>query len=198
MKVTYRIDPREAEVSQIFIEREARILAGYAPQEQPRWGGAVSGWKAAWKRYYGIIYRDNYLRLESLAHSLQEHFRRRDTPREKIPRIVLDWLQGFDYRRVSSISDLSSPVTAVIEQTGDCDSLGLVYTILLDHLGFDTILLVSNKYSHALAGVAIEGNGARYRFEGQSYLLAELTQDVKLGLIPQEMADPAGWIPISF
>ncbi len=195
-EISYRIDPEEAEVSQIFIEREARILSAYSPSSQARWGGNGEGWKSAWKRYYRTIFRDNYLRLASLAEGLEEAFSLQEVPRDEIPRIVLKWLQGFRYVRVPSLSDLSSPVTAVIERTGDCDSLALVYSILLDHMGFDTILLISNRYAHALGGVVTDGAGARLEFEEKSYLLAEMTEEVDMGLIPQDMADPAGWIPV--
>ena len=194
-ELSYRIDPQEAEISQIVIEREARILGQYAARSA-RWGGSKTGWQAAWKRYYRVIYRDNYKRLEPLARSLEQHFSQQQTPRSQIPRMLLKWLQGFRYVRVPTLSDLSSPVSALLERRGDCDSLGLIYTILLKHMDYDTILLVSRRYSHALAGGVTEGKGARYRFEGEDYLLAELTEAVPLGRIPADMADPSGWLAV--
>jgi hypothetical protein len=196
-EVPFRINPQEAEVSQIFIEREAQLLNQYAQNAQVRWGRPSQTFYNAWKRYYKAIYRDNVARLEPLARELEARFAEAETPREEIPRILLRWLQGFNYVRVPSLSDLSSPVRAILESAGDCDSLALVYTILLHHLDFDAILLVSSQYAHALAGVEVEGEGARFSHQGTKYLLAELTEDVEMGMIPRDMADPAGWVGVS-
>lgn len=195
-RVAFPVHPEEAEVSQIFIEREAELLQQYAQAAHARWGRPDQSFHNAWKRYYKAIYRDNSARLKPLARQLEARFAERDTPRAEIPAILLRWLQGFEYVRVPSLSDLNSPVRAVLQSEGDCDSLALVYTILLHHLDFDAILLVSNRYSHALAGVDVEGEGARFEFEGTRYLLAELTEDVEIGLIPREMADPSGWLAV--
>jgi hypothetical protein len=73
----------------------------------------------------------------------------------------------------------------------------MAYIILLRQLGFDAILLVSEKYNHAMAAVDIPGEGARFDFEGKGYLVAELTGKAAIGLIDKEMADPAFWLPVT-
>jgi hypothetical protein len=45
--------------------------------------------------------------------------------------------------------------------------------------------------------VGVAGAGARLSVGGRSYLFAELTDRVALGLVPEEMADPDGWIPVA-
>jgi hypothetical protein len=131
-----------------------------------------------------------------VARSLQQHFEDAGVDRSRIPARLLEVLQGFDYSRTGSLSDLLAPVTCFLEQSGDCDSLGLAYVILLQHMGFDAVLMVSSEYGHALAGVDVEGPGARFEFEGTQYLLAEFTEPVDLGMIPRDMADPSKWIPV--
>jgi hypothetical protein len=143
-----------------------------------------------------MIYRDNYFRLSSLARSLQQHFQEQGIAREEIPARLLSWFQRFDYSRTGSLSDLLAPVTCFAERSGDCDSLGLAYVILLQHMDFDAVLLVSSEYGHALAGVDVAGEGARFEFQDTSYLLAEFTENVDLGMIPRSMADPNKWIPV--
>ena len=49
-----------------------------------------------------------------------------------------------------------------------------------------------------MAALDIPGEGARIEFEGKSYLVAELTDQVGIGLINKTMADPTQWIPIPF
>jgi hypothetical protein len=191
-EVTLDLDAEEPEATQILIEREARILTAYGVE---RWG-AAGEWVEAWKRFYRVIYRDNVDRLEGLAADLEEHFRSAGVGRSEIPALLLDWLQEFEYARTGTLSDLQSPTSSLMTRTGDCDALALIYIILLHHMDFDAILMVSNQYAHALAAVDVEGAGARYEYEGTQYLVAELTVDVELGMIHQEMADPAGWIPV--
>ncbi|MCF6336113.1 MAG: hypothetical protein L3J12_10260, partial [Spirochaetales bacterium] len=62
----------------------------------------------------------------------------------------------------------------------------------------DSILMVSSEYSHSLAGVAVEGPGAHFRYEGTDYLVAETTDNVSIGLIDRNMSDPSKWMGIKF
>ena len=197
--ITYTSDPNEREATQSLIEREARILSQYAGQAAAaggRWSGGTEAWVEAWRRFYRMIYRDNFFRLSSIARSVKQHFDAAGVGEDEIPAELLSWLQGFDYTRTGSLSDLLSPVTCFLERAGDCDSLGLAWVILLQHMGYDAILMVSSEYGHALAGVDVAGEGARFEFEGTQYLLAEFTEEVDLGLIPRNMADPSKWIPV--
>ncbi|TVQ96411.1 MAG: hypothetical protein EA403_16325 [Spirochaetaceae bacterium] len=198
-RVAFGVDPGEVEAAEVLIEREARVLSTYG-------GGAYSrpdpdnlpSWATAWQRYYRAIYRDNFDRLSLLAQDLADHFDRTGVPNEQIPHELLAWLQGFEYYQTESLSRLLSPIAALQQERGDCDSLGLTYVVLLHHLGFDAILLISTEYAHAVAGVNVPGSGWRYPFEGKTYLAAELTAPVALGLIDETMADPGGWIPVGF
>ena len=90
------------------------------------------------------------------------------------------------------------PLTALKDYSADCDSLGIMYIILLKRLGIDAVLMVSSEYSHSMAAVDIPGNGARFPFNGKKYLVAELTKDVPIGQINARMADPAKWLGIEF
>lgn len=197
--ITYTADPNERKATQSLIEREARILSQYAGDAAAaggRWSGGTDAWVEAWRRFYRMIYRDNFFRLSSIARSVKQHFDDAGVGEDEIPAELLSWMQSFDYTRTGSLSDLLSPVTCFLERAGDCDSLGLAWVILLQHMGYDAILLVSSEYGHALAGVDVAGEGARFEFEGTEYLLAEFTEEVDLGLIPQDMADPSKWIPV--
>ncbi len=195
-EITFRLDPKEQDATQVLIEREARILAQYAQDGNARWSGGTEVWKEAWRRYYRVIYRDNYPRLKNLADAIHGFYRSARFSRAEIPPHLLGWLQSFEYSRTGTLSDLLSPVSCTIQQAGDCDALGLTYAILLEHLGYDAILLVSSEYQHALAGVDVDGPGARFDFDGTEYLLAEMTEEVDLGQIPADMADPNKWIGV--
>lgn len=183
------VDPGAVDANQVMIEREARILSVY----QPNTG---ADWQGAWRRFYRMVYRDTYRRLSPLVPAVHRHTRRHGIPREEVPVMLLDWLQEMEYARITTLSDLESPVQSVVNGAGDCDSLGLAYVILLHQLGYDAIMMVSPIHAHAMAAVDLEGAGARFPFEGRQWLVAELTADVAIGMIAQDMADPADWIGI--
>ncbi|SIQ54885.1 hypothetical protein SAMN05920897_110123 [Alkalispirochaeta americana] len=187
------------EAAQVVIEREAMVLSVYAPpgDASPRPGaGPPPPWVRAWQRYFRMIYRDNFQRLEPVAEELFRDLTLQGIARHEMPGHILSWLQGAEYRRTGSLSDLKNPAGALVAFAGDCDSLGLTYAILLQHLGFEAILMVSREYAHALVGVDIPGDGARFPFEGREWLVAELTAEVPLGKIAQEQSDIGGWIGV--
>jgi hypothetical protein len=187
--ISFRLDPGELDAGQVLVEREARILEPY---------GALSRelFEAAWRRYFRMIYRDSYMRLQPLAGQIAASLEAARVPRVDFPREILSWLQGFEYERTGGLSDFRAPLSCVAGSVGDCDSLALTYVILLHHLDFDAIVMVSDRYAHALAAVDVPGPGARYEFEGRQWLVAELTDEVELGQIAADMADPAGWIGV--
>lgn len=186
-KIAFATGDEEPEANQLVIEREAKILAA-----------GKGDFVEAWRRHYRAVYRDTYARLAPLADRAMEALESEGLRREAAPAALLSWLQGFAYTRTKTLSDLQSPLSCVLSGSGDCDSLGLAYVILLRRVGFDAVLLVSSKYGHAMAGVDIPGAGARISYEGKNYLVAELTDKVALGLIDRDMADPSGWIPVAF
>ncbi len=180
-------DQKEVAATQVLIEREAGILASYEENENR---------VEAWQRYYRMIYRDNYHRLDNLHQFLKNIFRTGGAGATDLPRDLLAWVQGFSYSRTGTLADLQSPLSSALTLTGDCDSRALLYTMLLHRFKIDALLLISARYSHSLAGVNVPGQGARVQFGDNSYLIAETTAQVDLGLIDRDMADPSGWIPV--
>lgn len=218
-EVSFNYDPAELEATQTLIEREARVLASYTPEGNDRPGSrgssdsapgagaegeqfrgsrdqGVPEWVAAWRRYFRMIYRDNYPRLEELANALDEQFRSEGATYYDVPKQILDWLQSYEYLRTGTLSDFVAPLVGITEQKGDCDSLAMIYTILLQHLGYESVIMVSAEYSHAMVGVDMPGTGARFPFDGREWLVAELTADVEIGMIEQSMSNIDGWIGV--
>ena len=187
--IPFAVDPHELDATAMLVEREARLLAPY---------GALDAQTAyqAWRRYFRMIYRDNFLRLDGVAAGIGDALASRRTPRVDYPREVLSWLQGFDYTRAGGVADFLPPLLCLVGREGDCDSLAMTYVIILHHLGFDAILMVSDRFAHAVAAVDVLGPGARFDFEGRRWLIAELTAPVEIGQIAASMADPAGWIGV--
>ena len=184
--VDWQLDGHAVEASQLMIEREAAILSDFKP-------GTEAG-DSAWKRYYRMIYRDSYSRLDYPAALLKERLNRNGTEAD-IPQRLLSWIQGFEYRRTEG-SDIINPLSAAAFHEGDCDSRALLYIILLNHYGIDSALMVSAAYSHAMAAVDTDGAGARINIGGKGFLVAETTEKIGIGMIASDMADPAKWLVI--
>jgi hypothetical protein len=186
--IPWMIDENETEISQLVIEREAMILATY---EQNR--------LKAWERFFRMIYRDTYHRLDKLYETLEIEYQKQGQNKKEMIESILSWIQDFTYTRTETLADFHSPLTAVINHEGDCDSRAMLYLILLHHMGADSVLLVSAQYGHSAVGVhadILKKPGATIEFEGKRYLFAELTAKVDIGMIAKDVADPAGWIPI--
>jgi hypothetical protein len=181
-------DPFELDASQVVIEREAPLLTNFtslSPQAA-----------LAWDRYYKLIYRDNYHRLDPVYEALKPHMSGLNSTEMAVK--LLSWLQGFEYGSSGTFSDLMSPLTSIVTERGDCDSLSLAYLILLKHFDIEGILLVSEVYSHAMAAVNVEGPGISFPYGEEEYLVAELTKEVDLGLIASDMIDFSKWQPVAF
>ena len=177
------------DATQDVIEREARVLSVYGGTEYA---------ETAWKGYYRWVYRGLFVRSRPLYSALQTYLSPRDNSPEEIAAALLKWVQGFEYERLETLSDCLTPLRAAVENRGDCDSRGLLYTILLHHYRIDAILMVSSVYKHSMVGVEIEGKGARFPYSGERFLVAETTDDVEIGLIDRSMSNTDGWIGIDF
>jgi hypothetical protein len=181
--VNARIGRSEREAGQDVVEREAAILASCSTEQI-----------SAWNRFYRMIYRDSYHRVDAILSGLGSAMASRGVPGDEVPLDLLSWIQGFSFERTGTLSDFLSPLAVALSDAGDCDSRAILYDILLDHLGYRTILFVSTRYSHALAGVVLDRPGATLVANGTRYLVAETTDRVGIGLISSDMTDPSAWI----
>ena len=185
-EISWETDTAANQAAQDVIEREALVLAAYASVPQLFY--------PAWERYYKIIYRDSYSRLDSLSGELENLYNNKKTASEQI----LSWFQSFSYGSTDGFSDLLAPSTACEKQVGDCDSLSLAYLIIMKHLDVEGCMLLTQSAKHAVAALDIEGNGARYTYGDKSFLTAEMTSSLKPGVLPERLANVNDWFCIDF
>ncbi|MDR1747538.1 MAG: hypothetical protein LBR47_00585 [Spirochaetaceae bacterium] len=199
--VTVTLDADDGEANQFVVDREFEVLKLYLGSKH---------WRTAWQRYYRAIYRDAYKRLERAGFDIFNALCYGENPvtgDEELTAALLEWTQGFTYTRVPEGSDFISLPRVLTESTGDCDSRALLLAILLNQMNLDTVLFISPEYSHALAGFAIEGSGARMETDlsgavtgtgRDGYLVGETTANVPPGQVAQDMADPGKWFAVIF
>jgi hypothetical protein len=123
----------------------------------------------------------------------------RETPADlRLASRALSYIQEFTYERNLMGSDFVNLVSALAEGRGDCDSRALLWALILAQANIDSGIMVSRDYSHAMGIANIEGQGARFPFEGKQYLVAETTTKVDPGLIAQNMSEISKWMGIGF
>ncbi len=177
----------DVEAAWATIEREGRILQQFAnaPPEIRT---------MAWRRYYQMLYTDAYYDMRAPAEVISGRLEAHGVIHSELPAEILNWLQGFGYQRSGGISDVEPAWVCIANESGDCDSLGLMYMALLQHLGIDSVLMISEVHAHAIVGVDTPGPGARFPFLEKQWLVAELTAEVPIGMIAPDQADPVDWM----
>jgi hypothetical protein len=211
-QVSAFIDGIDAEAAQSLADREFEVLRHYT--ESPKW-------KAAWIRFYRMIYRDAWDRLTDAAFALERSWTLDAAGNEPgkwgfrpdkdagaavniagmdrdIAAKALAWVQSFAYERDLLGSDCVNPVSAAVEGRGDCDSRAVLWAIILEHANIPAAIMVSREYRHAMGLADLDGPGARFDAEGRKWLVAETTAPVAPGLIAADNADPAKWIGVTF
>lgn len=166
--------------------REYHVLESYEQSQDL--------WVDAWARFYRMVYRESAARLDRLTLEFSRILPAGD-PTEDARR-VLAWVQGFVYQRDEQGIDFVTPLHAAFEERGDCDSRAMVMAIILERLGIHSVLMLSRDYSHAMLGVDVPGGGQRFPWNGKSYLVAETTAKVGLGMIAASQSDFSKWLGV--
>ncbi len=188
-EIHWREAPASTMTNQDVIEREAVVLSSYA--------GVPELFYPAWRRYYRMIYRDAYSKMEPLAEALNAGpLPVSSTPPRKAAVFILGWLQSFAYGSIDSLSGLLSPISACNSKTGDCDSLALACLMLLQRYGVEGRLLLSHEAHHAVAALDLPGEGKRHEDQDGSWLTAELTTPLPLGELPPRLDGVSDWFSV--
>jgi hypothetical protein len=185
------------EAAQVLIEREFQILQMYLNTQYLQ---------EAWVRYYKFIYRDSWDRVTNAVSILVNDLGRSIytggafSDKEKLifAQKALLYVQGFTYERDAEGSDFFNLVTVITEGRGSCDSYSMLWAIILAHADIRSGIMVSPLYNHAMGLADIEGAGARFEAYGTKWLVAETTDKIDIGLIDQDMSDPADWFGVIF
>lgn len=197
-KINTTIDNSDIEASNFLIEMEYSILVLYANHPM---------WKEAWQRYYRLIYRDSFGRLDKCISDVLENLipisvrKNPSNPELYIAQAILSWVQDFDYTRNNSTrnsTDFTALPAAICGDGNDCDSRSLLVCMFMRSMGYESILLVSPEYSHALACVEMNVPGQKYIPDGtnREFIMGETTAKVTWGMIAENQADRSKWIPV--
>ena len=194
LKETAIVDASDKEAAKYLVEREFAVLRDYADAEV---------WKDAWRRFYRAVRRDSYARLAGISFAVERELssgiRSAGGDAERaFAEAVLGWTQSFAYERDLLGTDFVDLVSAATEGRGDCDSRALLAAILLQRANIDAAIMVSREYGHAMLLADLEGEGARFTFDGRQWMVGETTAAVPFGMIGSNVADPSRWLGVLF
>ncbi|MDY4833185.1 MAG: hypothetical protein SO161_11765 [Treponema sp.] len=193
------IDIADLSASQFIVDLEFAVLSLYANHKL---------WKEAWQRYYRMIYKDCTPRIKQVSkdifNKLYPVAEKKDSKNADIvfAQYLLSWVQTFEYKReqTKNSSDFTPIPHVLCGEGNDCDSRSMLVSAILNLCGYDTIMLVSREYSHAVAATCIEAPGQKYHLKenDKDYIFGETIEKITWGMIAQNHSDRTKWIPIIF
>ena len=90
-----------------------------------------------------------------------------------------------------------TPLEYAYNLQGDCDTRTVLLMMILDHYGYDTKMLYSYNYGHAVLGVNLPATGYHVYFQGKKYYLWETTnRDWMIGQIGASYQNMDYWDPL--
>lgn len=187
-KISTAIDKSDVEANQFVVDMEFGCFSHYASHKL---------WKEAWQRYYKMVYKDSKARLKNVSKDIYKGLKIKN--KTDYANTLLQWTQDFPYKRdnqKNSSSDFT-PVMAVLKGEGnDCDSRSMLVSALLNIAGFDSIMIISREYSHAMVGLNLTAPGQTFSFNNKNYLYGETTAPVTFGKVAQNQMDFSKWIVV--
>lgn len=191
-KIKTQIDKDDSQANQFVVDREFAVFKIFA---------STNLWKEAWQRFYRLIAKDAMGRVKKPAFDISAALFNSEADELTVAQALLTWTQGFGYERASATPDKAdfTNIPAVLAGSGsDCDSRSMLLMTLFKNMNIDSVMYISVEYSHAMAGVYLEGKQGQYfELDGKKYLTGETTaKDLTWGMISANMQDRSKWIPV--
>lgn len=148
-----------------------------------------------WSCIYPVVHARSLPDLEPLLERIAAGFAHESWTTTDAAAWLLDLVQQIPYRLPTEEAfGLRPPALVVSEDWGDCDSKSLLLISLLDRLGIESELIVSEAHAHALVGIAVPTGGDGHLHRGREYAWAETTAlDAPLGWLHPRLRVPDDW-----
>ena len=191
-KIETQLDSTDSEAAKFVIDREYSILLLYTKSTL---------WKEAWLRYYRMIFRANFNRMQRPAFDIYNALAPECSDETDLAQKLLTWTQGFEFERAAkeTDSDFTSLPDVLLGKGNDCDSRSMLITVLLQNMNIDSIFFISAEYSHAVAGLISAHPGQSFAVGDKNYLIGETTaKGLTWGKVAQDMADRTKWFEVTY
>lgn len=189
------------------------ISADYASESRNSYDPPLEDYSSH-DRYWGSIYRylvnKDSLALRPINDSLFQVGNDFLLNRTEFANMLVAFVQDIPYHYVipgecTSENDdhpclpnekfgILSPVEFLYTLSGDCDTRTTLLYQMLNHFGYETIVLISREYAHAMLGVNIPSSGDYIRHKGRKFYFWETTAiGWKSGMIPDGLENKNYW-----
>jgi hypothetical protein len=156
-----------------------------------------------WTCIYSEVITRSQADLEPMLIRIEEAFHS-ENPRTWTKVDAAAWLLAFvqqiPYKLPTEHAfGVLPPALVVSQDWGDCDSKSLLLIHLLERLGIEAVLLVSQAHAHALVGIDVLAGRSGFRHGRREYAWAETTsEEAPLGWLHPRMRLPNDWriVPI--
>lgn len=123
--------------------------------------------RLSYDELYRRLYSFDYDKMAPLAELFREEQKRQNWSNKRLLKRAALFVQSLTFRRPRALFtdrrrrenyyDLYTPVQTLYLKEGDCDSKTLLLAIIIDRLGYETELLISDKMKHVILRVNLPG-----------------------------------------
>lgn len=155
-----------------------------------------------WGTVYHELVKESRDHLDFLVDSLADIALQEELSRRDLAEMIVTFVQDipYSYVRQEDCSQtenhgkpcvgnialgLLSPYEFIHSLYGDCDTRAVLIYAMLERLGFDPMIVISNEYAHAMLALHIPAVGDHLRYRGKNYYFWETTgKGWPLGMLP--------------
>lgn len=164
-----------------------------------------------WGSVYQALVADSRPSLKPVVDSLLTISKERQLSRANLAQMVVSFIQDIPYSYILDQPcetfntkgkpclgniDLGilSPYEFLHTLYGDCDTRAVIIYVLLEEMGFDPMIVVSNQYAHAMLALNIPASGDHIKFLGHKYYFWETTAEGwPIGMLPPSTNNVNYW-----
>lgn len=165
--------------------------------------------------FWGEVYKNLVLDSKSYIHflvdSLETVGQDRKLNKSELAELVVTFVQDIPYSYVLSRDCASrdtgdspcignvamgilSPYEFLHSLYGDCDTRSVLIYTILEELGFDPMIVVSNEYAHAMLALNVASSGDHLMHDGKKYYFWETTaKGWPIGMLPPNTNNVNYW-----
>ena len=171
----------------------------------------VLDYEDVWGRVYDQLIKDSKSYINFIVDSLTSVSKAQSLKRSELAEMVVTFVQDipYSYVRVEDCSQsnnngkpcignvalgLLSPYEFLHSLYGDCDTRSVLIYTLLEEMGFDPMIVVSNQYAHAMLALNLPASGDHLSHKGKNYYFWETTgKGWPLGMLPPNTNNIKYW-----
>lgn len=167
------------------------------------------------RNFWGALYEElidqTQRELDFLADSLKNRSEQLGYSRLDMARLTVSFIQDIPYSYVLPGActpeethgtpclghrdyGIISPYEFMHTEQGDCDTRSVLLYLLLEKMGFDPMIVVSDEYAHAMIALNIAAQGDYLKFRGRKYYFWETTATGwPIGMLPPDTNNIKYW-----